>query len=250
MLKFFRRIRKGLLESGKIRNYTFYAIGEIALVVIGILIALQINNWNEQKKEQAIANNYLSALKNELQQNITEVDRVIAAADRVFNGARPLFRDTITGGKPSLTEKEVAIVLNKALEFVQFEPQTGVINDIVNSGKTSLLKNDTLRNFISSWEGFVNQLQREEGYLHNGQDFIGKYIYEFGNLHMTGYYGRNEQIPPSKFERGNLPLLEMVAFEAAVSQIIGNSVDLRSQHYPQFKEKLQQQIAIIDRELE
>jgi hypothetical protein len=63
MLKFFRRIRKGLLESGKIRNYTLYAIGEIALVVVGILIALQISNWNEQRNEKAIANGYLIALK-------------------------------------------------------------------------------------------------------------------------------------------------------------------------------------------
>jgi hypothetical protein len=58
MLKFFRRIRRGLLESGKFRNYTLYAIGEIALVVVGILIALQISNWNEQQKEGRIFFSY------------------------------------------------------------------------------------------------------------------------------------------------------------------------------------------------
>lgn len=49
MIKFFRKIRQKLIEKNKVRNYFFYAIGEIILVVIGILIALQINNWNENR---------------------------------------------------------------------------------------------------------------------------------------------------------------------------------------------------------
>jgi len=51
MHTFLRKIRKSLIESGGARKYMLYAIGEIALVVIGILIALQINNWNEWRKE-------------------------------------------------------------------------------------------------------------------------------------------------------------------------------------------------------
>jgi hypothetical protein len=53
MIKFFRHIRKSLLEQNKMSKYFKYAFGEIILVVIGILIALQINNWNEQRKENA-----------------------------------------------------------------------------------------------------------------------------------------------------------------------------------------------------
>ena len=51
MLKFFRKIRYNYMEQNKTGKYFKYAIGEIALVVIGILIALQINNWNEARKE-------------------------------------------------------------------------------------------------------------------------------------------------------------------------------------------------------
>lgn len=50
MIKFFRKIRQNLVSEGKAVNYLKYAIGEIILVVIGILIALQINNWNEERK--------------------------------------------------------------------------------------------------------------------------------------------------------------------------------------------------------
>ena len=52
MIKFFRQIRKSLLEQNKMGKYFKYAIGEILLVVIGILIALQINNWNEKAKQK------------------------------------------------------------------------------------------------------------------------------------------------------------------------------------------------------
>ena len=52
MIKFFRKIRHQLLSENRVSKYILYAIGEIVLVVVGILIALQINNWNENKKIQ------------------------------------------------------------------------------------------------------------------------------------------------------------------------------------------------------
>ena len=60
MIKFFRRIRQKLLSENKFSKYLIYAIGEIILVVIGILIALQINNWNEGRKLQNEINIYLN----------------------------------------------------------------------------------------------------------------------------------------------------------------------------------------------
>ncbi|MGB5203859.1 MAG: DUF6090 family protein, partial [Eudoraea sp.] len=65
MIKFFRRIRQSLLTENKIGQYLKYAIGEILLVVIGILIALQINNWNEVKKTEVKIKNSLVALRND-----------------------------------------------------------------------------------------------------------------------------------------------------------------------------------------
>lgn len=69
MIKFFRVIRQNLLSEGKTGKYIKYAIGEILLVVIGILIALSINNWNENQKTKANIKNSLIALKNDLTQD-------------------------------------------------------------------------------------------------------------------------------------------------------------------------------------
>ena len=66
MIKFFRRIRQQLLSENKFSKYLFYAIGEIILVVIGILIALQINNWNEVKKNQKYQQEILTLINQNL----------------------------------------------------------------------------------------------------------------------------------------------------------------------------------------
>ncbi len=69
MIKFFRNIRRKLLSENKTGKYLKYAIGEILLVVIGILIALSINNWNENRKSDIELNNYLGLMREELQQD-------------------------------------------------------------------------------------------------------------------------------------------------------------------------------------
>ena len=66
MIKFFRKIRQKTLIENKFSKYLLYAIGEIILVVIGILIALQINNSNETRKARAVEINYLENLKADL----------------------------------------------------------------------------------------------------------------------------------------------------------------------------------------
>ena len=70
MIKFFRRIRQQLLSENKLSKYLLYAFGEIVLIVIGILIALQVNNLNEQSKTRDREQKYLVAIKSELNNNL------------------------------------------------------------------------------------------------------------------------------------------------------------------------------------
>ena len=70
MIKFFRKIRQSLLTENKFSKYLLYAIGEIILVVIGILIALQINNWNDNRKSRIKIDQILKNVREELALNI------------------------------------------------------------------------------------------------------------------------------------------------------------------------------------
>ncbi|WP_350293372.1 DUF6090 family protein [uncultured Croceitalea sp.] len=75
MIKFFRYIRKDLMEKNKTGKYFKYAIGEIILVVIGILIALQINNWNENRKDRQKEKVYITNIQRDLKAQIVILDR-------------------------------------------------------------------------------------------------------------------------------------------------------------------------------
>ncbi|MFT5217508.1 MAG: hypothetical protein ACI83H_002647 [Glaciecola sp.] len=74
MIKFFRKIRYDLMEKNKTGKYFKYAIGEIVLVVIGILIALSLNNWNEKMNQGANFDKLIDALENEIIENIDEAN--------------------------------------------------------------------------------------------------------------------------------------------------------------------------------
>lgn len=84
MLRFFRQIRKKLMEQNKVRTYLLYATGEIALVVIGILIALSINNWNEASKMNKLKEVYTQNLLNDLTTDTLQLNANIELNESLF----------------------------------------------------------------------------------------------------------------------------------------------------------------------
>ena len=70
MIKFFRRIKQKLIKEGNLKRYSLYAIGEILLVVIGILIAMQLNTWNQKRLNEKEENRILQDISEELQYNL------------------------------------------------------------------------------------------------------------------------------------------------------------------------------------
>jgi hypothetical protein len=95
MIKFFRKIRQKMLAENKTRAYFKYAMGEIILVVLGILIALQINNWNENRIVQKQTYNQLLEVQNEILQNILEFDYEGNYYNEKLRDLRRVFSDTL-----------------------------------------------------------------------------------------------------------------------------------------------------------
>ena len=92
MIKFFRKLRQNLLSENKFSRYLLYALGEIVLVVIGILIALQINNWNEARKQNAYEDQLLLQLKKDLEFNVKDIQLNISLQKLCINSCDVLIR--------------------------------------------------------------------------------------------------------------------------------------------------------------
>jgi len=99
MLKFFRKIRLKLIDEGNLKRYLIYAIGEIALIVIGILIALQINNWNNWKKERIKEREILIDLVENLEINVKTIESDIELL-RLFDRSSEIVLSSIYNSRP------------------------------------------------------------------------------------------------------------------------------------------------------
>ncbi len=84
-MQFFKKIRRRLLRNGSFSRYFQYAIGEILLVVVGILIALSINNWNEERKERQVEREMLEELKSGLEGDLADITINVVAHKRYLN---------------------------------------------------------------------------------------------------------------------------------------------------------------------
>ncbi len=91
-MKLFRNQRSKLLEKKKFGNYIAYAIGEIILVVIGILIAVSLNNWNENRKQKTKLLNIYNIIQDDLENDIKEIDKIYGFYDNV----QPLFNKILS----------------------------------------------------------------------------------------------------------------------------------------------------------
>jgi hypothetical protein len=145
MLKFFRKIRQNLLNEGKTAKYLTYAIGEIILVVIGILFALQINNWNTYKNDRIKERQLLSNLKQEFKNNLTELKFDHSINQKCFN----TLHNFLQADKAQFTTNEIDSINGVFSTFATFDARVGIIDEAIASGKLDLIQNDSLKNKLS-----------------------------------------------------------------------------------------------------
>ena len=166
MLKLFRNIRKQLLNEGNTTNYLKYAIGEIVLVIIGILIALQINNWNENRKskQQMLIN--ISSIKEDIQTEINDFQRIKSILKRQKEAGRNII---------PIMESENRIVKDSLKFILDFQSLTTTANipkrtntwNFLNStGIVSEFPDSKLQKMLKGYYTKFNQVS--EGLLKSG----------------------------------------------------------------------------------
>ena len=217
MIQFFRKIRQNLLVENKMGKYMKYAIGEILLVMIGILLALQVSNWNQDriavKKEKAL----LSELHQEFVKNKEQFDKVISKHQEAENACDrwismfPIDLETIN--MDSLPGRDSGLHRRWT-----FDPSQGIINSLVSTSSFELITDRELRNLLVSWNDVKEDFQEDE---QNSKKFVMEQLNPFMNEHF--HYASNFTDP-----RLDLSILEDPKFENMIWQRKEYLVDILS----------------------
>ncbi len=156
MVQFFRKIRQRLVKEGKLKSYLLYAVGEIILVMIGILLALQVNNRNEFRKDRNKEKAILFELNKDFKRNLEEFYPLKQNQINTYNNGLIVFRN--------LDKMEIPSSRDSVYKHSQgifggypYHPSTGVVESLISSGDFDLIKNDTLRKYLVSWNDVLSR---------------------------------------------------------------------------------------------
>jgi hypothetical protein len=217
MIPFFRKIRKKMADDNKPMKYARYAIGEIVLVVVGILIALQINTWNENRIDQQKERLILKELHKEFISNKTQLDTVLHINRRSFQSAK-----YVRSKLPIDIEKVNLDSLAFHLYFMgftyTFNPSKGVTNALMNSSTFNLISNDELRQLLIRWEDIVIDYQEEEINANNN------YINQLKSFEKKHFYWDDHK-KWLKDPRVDLTILESIEFD---NYVLDRYLDLKN----------------------
>lgn len=160
MLRFFKTIRLKLLTNNNIKKYLLYAIGEIVLVVIGILIALKINNWNNGQIEKLDEIQTYTDVKEQINQNLEEISKLETLND-YYKSLYESGNRIISNNKRESIDTLAFIAMNLS-QYSDFHGNENIYETLVNSGNIKLLKNTEIQKKIQNLENtyrFINKLE-------------------------------------------------------------------------------------------
>ena len=147
MIKFFRKIRYNLMSENKTGKYLKYAIGEIILVMVGILLALQVNNWNTNRINSIKENNYLVNLKRDLNNQLKIIDRNLRGETHIFNSLTKA-SNNYKKYKKFRAVKEDLVLITPINDRYTFTITSPTYTELLSTGNLDLITNKTLKDLM------------------------------------------------------------------------------------------------------
>ncbi|GAA4816698.1 DUF6090 family protein [Litoribaculum gwangyangense] len=223
MIKLFRNIRKNLLTESKNIKYLKYAIGEIILVVIGILIALQINTWNEENKTKHLEIKILKELHSNLNIDLFGIQEDITSMDLIDKACKEVVTYLKTKDKPDSTFNYLITALRVRPHFDPNKSGYGLLQ----SKGVEVISNDSLRNNISLlYERAYTYYRRYEDERLDFQNYnctakFLEYFYENFDVNSRWYakfFITQEDYDKLRKDESFFKLASAIAFENATLQ--------------------------------
>lgn len=188
MIKYFRNIRQSLLMENKTSKYFKYAIGEIVLVVIGILIALQINNWNESQKALKKEKIYLVKLSQNIKDDISLLEDIIKTDSIIINDLKKLSEEILT----ATSIQDINLKRNSRFRYLLFNPNKTTLDNIISSGQIEIIRNDSIVESLLKYYKSVTK------YREGIDESLKNYSRDIENFFMNFDHTRNDKILKKK----------------------------------------------------
>ena len=164
-MRLFRKVRKKLLDSGKIKSYLVYALGEILLIVIGVLIAWKINNLNELRKNRIVELKIYQSLNEELNANLILLDASIASYNKnvesIQNTIDIIMRDQLG----EIDEDDKLEIINVNYHPIQLH--SGAINSVNTTNKFEFIEGVLLKDLIAAYPNELDAFENQESKIEN-----------------------------------------------------------------------------------
>ena len=225
MLKFFGRLRQKLIDKGNMKSYLVYAIGEILLVMMGILLALQVNNWNENRKNRTEEAKALVNLKNEFEVNHKDFVRIFKLKQKAEHDLRK-YLDILTDKTLSVEEK--AKIERGSTGAMTWDVFNAVLNSLQNTGNIENLENDSLKRLLNGWNLHVGAYKElENKYVNINEELIGYEQVQIPNkLYDQADYTIFQESYLNHSESEILKYREQIVNEIEYHNLLINSVNL------------------------
>ena len=158
MIKFFNKIRKKLLDENKTGKYLKYAIGEIVLVMVGILLALQVNTWNNNRELKKEELKIIKSLHKEFTNNLDKFDKKFEA----HIAKKESIETIISINSRAFSVGSLYSLIRRVNNTPTFDPFQGIYNSTISSGKIELISNDLLKERVSGYQDLLMDYQDSE----------------------------------------------------------------------------------------
>ena len=261
MIKIFRKIRQNLLNEGKTTKYFKYAMGEIVLVVIGILIALSINNWNELRKERSKEQKILVELLSQFKDNLVQLEDKMHQRKLIIKGSKRALE--LMDTKTVVTMDTLTAILSPLILAPTFDP---IDNEIMTAENLQLIRNDSLRHYLTTFSsGIVDFKDQESEWVDIYRNIIVEHLIDLGisrNIQISFFLSPDNlsflndktmiediNITGSK----NLPAVEEILSDKKLEGILASAVTLNTGlnwESDGYRKKIKTIVKLIENEIE
>ena len=208
------------MSENKTGKYFKYAIGEIVLVVIGILIALQINTWNENRLGRLAEKSVMNNIHNEFVQNKEALKDVLDINQESYASGLEIMN--LIGEKREVLERiNLDSIIFQTLDFDLFSPSENALSDLIQSGRLQLLRNEELKHLLHNWSRYLYTANDNfEGFDSKIEVDLVPYLTNTYPLKDVDYYGPLKWSTKSKLKIEKYLIFEDIRYENLMDDVL------------------------------